>query len=422
MKRRGIVLKIGLILLVALLAGRFAACGLVKKEPGDGGLYKQIELFSDAISYIRANYVEETKSKDLIYGALKGMLASLDPHSQFMDPESFKEIKIETKGEFGGLGIEISIKDGVLTIISPLEDTPAYVAGIKPGDRIVKIDGLSTKNITLLDAVKKLRGKAGSVVTLTIVREEEGRIFDVKVTRAIIKLESIKAAVILEDNIGYIRLGEFQEKTPRDLEKALKKLEKEGMDGLILDLRNNPGGLLDVAVGVSEKFIPKGETIVTIKGRTKDQEIIYKAKANSHPDFPIVVLVNGGSASASEIVAGAIQDNGRGIILGTKTFGKGSVQTVVPLRDGSALRLTTAKYYTPSGRGIRDEGIIPDVVVKYESPHLKDEAEKKKEEIFQKVEEEKPEEIKEKGVPRDNQLLRAIDLLKGIKVYRGHTG
>lgn len=390
---------------------KFGICE-VSKKPDTGSLYEQIELFTDAVTYIRINYVDEVSAKDLIYGALKGMLASLDPHSQFMNPDSYKEIREETKGEFGGLGIEISIRDGLLTIISPLEDTPAYKAGIKAGDRIVKIDNVSTKNSTLVDAVKKLRGKPGTEVTLMILRESEGRIFDLKITRSIIKLDSVKEAVILEDNIGYVRLSEFQERTSRDLLKEIERLKKEGMEGFVLDLRNNPGGLLEAAVEVANIFLLKDKDIVVIRGRTKDQEITYKAKGMPYTDFPIVVMVNGGSASASEIVAGALQDNKRSIVLGTKTFGKGSVQTVIPLKDKSALRLTTAKYFTPSGRAIREEGIVPDVVVEYRALPVEDTKNKKTEEVFEKLEE-----TPKKKKDYDNQLLRAMDLLKGIRAY-----
>ena len=392
---------------------------LAAKKDDNKNLYEQVELFSDAMSYVRSNYVEELKDKDLIYGALKGMLASLDPYSQFMDPDSFKEMQIETKGEFGGLGIEISIKDGLLTIIAPLEDTPAYKAGIKSGDRIVKIDGVSTKEISLIDAVKKLRGKPGTTVAITVLRESEGKILDFTITRSNIQLESIKEASILESGIGYIRLIEFQEKTSEDLKKALDKLKKEGMDSLILDLRNNPGGLLDVAVKVSEQFLKKDLVVVSTRGRIKEQEVVYRSQGGDGNGYPIVIMVNGGSASASEIVAGAIQDNGRGIILGEKSFGKGSVQTVIPLRDNSALRVTTAKYYTPSGRAIRDEGIIPDVVVESVETPKPTEEEKKLEEVFGKIEEpEKQKAQKETRRVYDNQLSAAVDLLKGIKVYR----
>lgn len=381
------------------------------KAAAENDLYTQVELFSDAVALIRSDYVDDIKAKDIIYGALKGMLASLDAHSQFMDPEAYKEIKVETKGEFGGLGIEITIKEGLLTIITPLDDTPADKAGLKPGDIIVKIENDSTRGITLLDAVKKLRGKPGSNVTITVLREKEGKIFDVVVTRGLIHVKSIKGSRLIEGTTGYIRLSEFQDNTSKDLEKALVKLEKEGMNGLILDLRNNPGGLLDASVKVSDKFLEEGKTIVTTKGRTKARQMVFKARKDTHPNYPLIILVNEGSASASEIVAGAIQDHGRGIILGTKTFGKGSVQTVIPLRDGSALRLTTAKYFTPSGRAIREEGIVPDVVVKFEPRPEK--PKEKEAEVFEKLDE-KPDTTQ----IHDNQLLRAIDLMKGIKSYK----
>ncbi|NQT07070.1 MAG: S41 family peptidase [Candidatus Omnitrophica bacterium] len=391
------------------------------KKDNKSNLYAQIELFSDAITYVMTNYVDEVNGKDLIYGALKGMLSSLDAHSQFLDPDSFKDIREDTKGEFGGLGIEISARDGLLTIISPLEGTPAYNAGVEPNDRIVKIDSVSTRNITLIDAVKKLRGKPGTDVTLTLLRESEGRIFDVLITRAVIKVEGVKEPQILEDGIGYIRIAEFQEKTPKDLDAALKKLKNERMSSLILDLRNNPGGLLDVAVSVSENFLDKGKLIVSTKGRMEEQGLQYTASKAAITDVPMIVLINGGSASASEIVAGAMQDNKRAVIMGTKSFGKGSVQTVIPLKDNSAIKLTTAKYFTPSGRAIKDEAITPDVIVEYRQLPAPDEALKKVEEVFKKVEGkeknlENPEGIDVKNL-RDNQLLRAMDLLKGIKFY-----
>ncbi len=417
------VLALAALFIAAIFIARTGVCGLSMEEASD--LYEQIELFSDAISYVRSNYVEEVKPRDLIYGALSGMLAALDPYSQFMDPDSFKEVKVETRGEFGGLGIEISIKDGLLTIISPIEDTPAYKAGLKPGDRVVKIDGLSTKNITLLDAVKKLRGRPGSNVVLTILRESEKKFFDVTVKRAVIKIESVKDASIVEDGIGYIRLTEFQSHTPKQLVDALKRLERDGMNSLVLDLRNNPGGLLDVAVTVSDKFIDKGLDIVSTRGRDKEAERKYESVEDPSGDYPMVILVNGGSASASEIVAGAIQDNERGIIVGTKTFGKGSVQTVIPLRDNSALRLTTAKYFTPKGRSIREEGIIPDVIIEYKKIAEASEENEKLDEVFEKVEndeEQKNGKKESKKKEHDNQLLGAMNILKGIKAYERIKG
>ncbi|MDP3804809.1 MAG: S41 family peptidase, partial [Candidatus Omnitrophota bacterium] len=338
--------KILFIIALAVSISSFAASGYeqskAEKKGSKDDLYNQVELFSDAISMIRSDYVDEVESKKLIYGALKGMLSSLDDFSQFMEPDEYKEIKLETKGEFGGVGIEISTKDGVLTVIAPISGTPADLAGIKPGDNIVRIDGKITKDMRLSDAVKLMRGSPGTQVTLTIWREKDERILELAIKRDTIKIKSIKKAVLLEDKIGYIKLVEFQEKTPRDMEEALKKLEADGMDSLILDLRNNPGGLLDVAVDVAEKFLPKGSTIVSIKARLPSQNAVFKSTGRfPHPPYPIIVLANEGAASASEIVAGALQDNKRGIILGTKTFGKASVQTVIPLKDGSALRLTS---------------------------------------------------------------------------------
>lgn len=422
--KRGGAMKIKRVILIILALAIFVSFNIDKgssieeNKRTEEELYKEIELFSDAISVIRSDYVDEVKAKDLIYGALKGMLSNLDSHSQFMDPDIYNEIKVETIGKFGGLGIEITIKDGLLTIITPLEDTPAFRAGLKANDKIVKIDGELTRDITLIEAVKKLRGEPGTKVTLTILREKTDKIFDVTITRDIIEIESIKRALILEDRIGYVRLTEFQEDTPRDLKEALEKLNQEEMNSLILDLRNNPGGLLNVSVAVAEKFLERDKLIVTTKGRKVSQSVEFKSK-EQHPylDLPLVVLVNEGSASASEIVAGAIQDNKRGIIMGTKTFGKGSVQTVIPLRDGSALRLTTAQYFTPSGRSIRGEGIAPDIVVALEEISEKKEKEKN---VFEELEkkEKLESEVKEELV-YDSQLLRAIDLLKGIKAYKG---
>ncbi len=401
----------------------FYGLSFAEKEPDN--LYKELELFSDAVSIIRSDYVEKPNTKDLIYGALKGMLSSLDPYSQFMNPDTYNEMKIDTEGEFGGVGIEITIKDDLLTIISPIDGTPAYEVGLEAGDKIVKIDGELTKDITLIEAVKKLRGKPGTDVDVSILRENEKKLLDFTITRSIIKLESIKKAEVIDDHIGYIRLIEFQEKTNRDLERSLRDLEAQGMKGLILDIRNNPGGLLDAAVDVSQKFIERGEVVVSIKGRLGEQNYIFKSKdGTKHLDFPMVVLINGGSASASEIVAGAIQDHKRGIIIGTRSFGKGSVQTVVPLSDGSAVRLTTSKYYTPSGRSIHEDGIAPDITIEYEKVEKDEDGEGKIdifEQLLEKKEKEKLEKDKaetEKRLRYDNQVLSAIDVLKGIIIYR----
>src|SRR3989338_7283619 len=394
-----------------------------KNKDSGSNLYQELELFSDAVTIIRSDYVEEPESKKLIYGAMKGMLSSRDPYSQFMDPETYNEMKVETEGKFGGIGIEITIKDDLLTIISPIDDTPAYEAGLKAGDKIVKIDGEITRDLILIEAVKKLRGKPGTNVDITVLRESEKKLLDFTITRSIIKIESIKKAEFIEDGIGYIRLVEFQEKTHKDLEENLRKLEENGMQGLILDLRNNPGGLLDSSVDVAEKFLEEGKDVVSTKGRVKNQNMVFKAKnRNKHLNYPMVVLINGGSASASEIVAGAIQDHKRGVIMGTKSFGKGSVQTVVPLSDGSAIRLTTSKYFTPNGRSIHGEGITPDIIVEREE--YSKEGEKEDDvDIFGTFLGEKDDDLKkmmeEKKKKYDNQILNAADVLKGILIYKG---
>ena len=400
-----------------------SSISLAEKDEGQDDIYKELELFSDTVSIIRSDYVEEPKSKDLIYGALKGMLSALDPYSQFMDPDAYNEMKVETEGEFGGIGIEITIKDDLLTIISPIDGTPAYKVGLKAGDKIVKINGKITRDLTLIESVKILRGKPGTDVEVTVLREKERKLLDFTITRSIIKLESIKRSEIIKDDIGYVRLVEFQEKTKRDLETSLRKLEKQGMKGLILDLRNNPGGLLNAAVDVSDKFLEEDKVIVSTKGRVENQNFIFKSKGRKkHLTYPMVILINGGSASASEIVAGAMQDHKRGIIIGTKSFGKGSVQTVMPLSDGSAVRLTTSKYFTPSGQAIREDGITPDIIVEYkETPRVEEEG---KEAIFDDLLEEKkdekvekPEQKKEEKKEYDNQILSAVDVLKGIIIY-----
>lgn len=398
----------------------------VDKAKSKESLYNQVELFADAISILRNEYVDELDSKKLIYGAMKGMLSSLDDYSQFMEPEEYNEIRIETKGEFGGIGVEISLREGILTVITPLVGTPAEAAGVKAADKIVKIDGKITKNITLNDAVKQMRGKPGTMVTLTVWRDGMPNILDIPIKRDIIKIHSIKKASLVEDKIGYIKLVEFQENTTRDLDEAIKKLESEGMDSLILDLRNNPGGLLDGAVDVSERFLAKDKVIVSIKARSPSQSMVFKSSGKFvRPDYPLIVIVNEGSASASEIVAGAIKDNKRGIVLGAKTFGKASVQTVIPLKDGSALRFTTACYLTPSGKLIKNEGIIPDVVADKDGR-----AEKKKDEvdIFEKLEENKSAKPQQESakkekekveLEKDSQLDAAVNLMKAIKVYKG---
>ncbi len=389
--------------------------------------YKELELFEHALAIVRSDYVDEPKAKDLIYGAIKGMLQTLDPHSQFMDPDSYNELKVDTEGEFGGLGIEITIKDSLLTIISPIDGTPAYEAGLQSGDRIVKIDDELTRGITLIEAVKQLRGAPGEPVTLTILREKEGVLKDFKVVRDVIKIESIREARIVDAHIGYIRLSDFRENTPKDLRDAINDLQSQDMDSVVLDLRNNPGGLLEVSRAVAEVFLDRDQLVVTTKGRLRNQNLELRSRVRGTLlKEPMVVLINQGSASASEIVAGAIQDHHRGVIMGTKSHGKASVQTIFPLKDGSALRLTTSKYYTPAGRMIHEDGIHPDVEVPFEPPQDKadNKDEEHVEEVFDKLaelvegEEALDEEKEEDDFFIDNQLARALDLLKGLKVYQ----
>jgi|WetSurMetagenome_2_1015567.scaffolds.fasta_scaffold05458_1 carboxyl-terminal processing protease len=407
----------------------------LKAKTGDENpdVYQYLRLFSDVLNIVQDNYVEKIDLKKLMYGAVSGMLRELDPHSSFLKPEEYKELQVETKGKFGGLGIEITMRDGILTVVSPLEGTPADKAGIQAGDQIVKIDDQPTQDMSLTEAVQKMRGAKGTKVKLTIIRKGERKPLEYELTRDTISIQSVKWRT-LEPGYGYIRISSFQSGTVNDLRKALDQLESDNhpLQGLILDLRNDPGGLLDQAVEVADEFIDQG-LIVYTGGRLENQKMRFEAHKNSKPrDFPIVVLVNSGSASASEIVAGALQDHKRAIILGEPTFGKGSVQTVIPMSDGSALRLTTSLYYTPSGRSIQAKGIEPDILVKKETP--------------QKTEDDGTDEIRrvrEKDLPRhmetqkaepgdsksgatqsetqklleqDNQLRRAFDLLKGYKI------
>lgn len=394
--------------------------------------YENIRIFTDVLSIVEENYAEEVEPKNLIYGAVKGMLQNLDPHSSFMAPEEYKEMQVETKGSFGGIGIEIGIRDNMLTVISPIEDTPAFRAGIKAGDRIVRIDEKHTKDMSINDAVKLMRGAKGTKVSIWILREGWKDPQEFAIIRDVIAIKSVKYKS-LEDGFGYIRISQFQEKTSNDLEDALNKLgSREGkLKGLIIDLRNNPGGLLQQAVEISDKFLDSG-LIVYTKGRAPGQDMRFEARIEgTQPPYPMIVLVNGGSASASEIVAGALQDHKRAVILGTQTFGKGSVQTIMPLSDGSAIRLTTSKYYTPSGRSIQAKGIEPNIVVEDGTTreHIKEkdlerhlEAEggepEKPEKPEKKIKvEEKPE--KEKQETEDIQLKRALDYLKSWYIFQG---
>ncbi len=412
--------------------------------------YESLETFTSILSIVKKNYVDEVNSKDLVTGAINGMLGSLDPHSAFLTADLYKDLQMDTQGKFGGLGIEITVRNGVLTVVSPIEDTPAYKAGVKPGDQIIKIEDEYTKDMTLVDAVKKMRGIKGTKITISIKREGIAELLNFNLMRDTIRVQSVRSRV-LEEGYGYIRLAQFQERTDRDLQKALEKLkeEKGGLKGLVLDLRNNPGGLLTQAVRVADMFLESGMIVYT-EGRLESQKQKYFAhKEGTWSNFPIIVLVNGGSASASEIVAGAMQDHKRAVILGTKSFGKGSVQTILPLDDNSALRLTTARYFTPKGRSIQATGIVPDIVIENpvvipetkpddkNRPSLREEnlpGHLRNQQLQQEQKDSKEKETdkdKEKensktvqptppseGTENDAQLRRALELLKGWDVFK----
>ncbi|MDY0188180.1 MAG: S41 family peptidase [Syntrophus sp. (in: bacteria)] len=398
----------------------------------DRSAYKQLKVFSEVLDIIDKNYVESVDSKKLLQGAINGMMKALDPHSTFMTEEMFKELEVETKGSFGGIGIEITILNDVLTVVSPIEDTPAFLAGIKAGDQIIKIDGHSTKDITIMEAVTKLRGPRDTKVTITITREGLPKPKDITIARAIIQVKSIKSRRI-DDQFGYVRISAFQERTADDLRKAITELQGKSLlplKGLVLDMRNNPGGLLAQSVEVSDVFLKSG-TIVSTRGRIKSVESKSVARDDGNElTCPIVILVNEGTASAAEIVSGALQDNGRALVLGTQTFGKGSVQTVIPLEEGAALKLTTAKYYTPRGRSIQAEGITPDVTVKYIKPADENGTESEgvrerdlKGHIKATGEDDKKQaELKKRAFDdqsQDNQLKAAVDILKSWGIFQG---
>ena len=330
------------------------------------GTYDSLEKFANILSIVQKNYVDDVSMDQLVQGAIEGMVSSLDPHSAYMPPEAYRELKVDTRGTFGGLGIEITVKDGVLTIITPLDGTPAFRAGVKPGDKIIQIDGQLTKGMDLMKAVSLMRGPKGTTVTLSLAREGAIDLIEVKLKREIITIKSVRGAKLIDDKFGYVRLTQFQEGSASELEKAIDGLRSKspgGLDGLILDLRFNPGGLLNQAVRVADLLLDSGLVVYT-DGRVASQKQRFFAHSEGTlPNFPLVVLVNEGSASAAEIVSGALKDHKRAVIVGTQTFGKGSVQTILPLDGDSALRLTTALYYTPSGASIQATGIAPDVVV-----------------------------------------------------------
>lgn len=415
--------------------------------------YKGLKLFTDVIELIEKNYVEEVDTEKLMQKAIQGMVRSLDPHSSFLPPEAFEELQVDTHGEFGGIGIVITMKDGILTVVSPIEGTPAYQAGIQAGDKIIKVDDISTQEMELWEAVKKMRGKQGTKVVLTIMREKEPEPIEFILVRDIIPIESVKS-MMLRPGYGYIWVTNFRDNTTNDIIKAVKAFEKqpEPLKGLILDLRDNPGGLLDQAISTADLFLDKGK-IVSIKGRFDKHSKSYEARAKGTlQKYPMVALINGGSASASEIVAGALQDNKRALLLGTVSFGKGSVQTVEALRDGYGLKYTIALYYTPNDRSIQAQGIEPDVLVKQrwldengtqaDETRLKEKDLKnhlevvpegmKIKEILPDDETQKPEEpmmrspefrhgpLNLETLSADNQVMRALEILVGYEVFKNN--
>ena len=397
--------------------------------------YRQLNLFGDVFERVRSDYVEEVSDKELIESAIKGMLSSLDPHSSYLNRESFEDMRVETKGEFGGLGIEVTMENGLVKVVSPIDDTPAAKAGVKAGDLITHLDGEQVLGLTLSEAVDRMRGLVGTEILLMIRREGVEKPIEIRIVRAIIKIQSIKARI--EENAAYIRITKFNEQAEVGLIRELGKIKEQlgdSMTGVILDLRNNPGGLLDQAIAVSDAFLDQGE-IVSTRGRRTDSVQRFNAKIGDLADgLPIIVLINGGSASASEIVAGALQDHGRAIILGTRSFGKGSVQTIIPLAGHGAIRLTTARYYTPSGSSIQAKGIEPDIEViqgrveTEEQNGQRDEASLRnrlasEEEIngekgISEAAEAEPGNGRSELARNDFQLSRALDLLQGLSLFK----
>ena len=393
-----------------------ASYGQDSTPPDEDSPYEQMQILARAMQLIRQDYVDDSKIsyKDLTYEAMRGMLSSLDPHSQFMDPEDFKSMQEDTKSEFGGLGVVVGQKNGVFTVINPMEDSPGFAAGILPGDQILKINGQTTDKLTLQEAVDKLRGKIGAKVTLTINRPSTKEIKDYELTRAVIKVPTIKDAQILPGHggarIGYLRITQFNEPTADELSKALDKLEKQGMDALVLDLRYNPGGLLNSAVDVAGEFLPANTMVAFTQGRTPTREYRTENRKGPQRKYPLAVLVNYASASGSEIVAGALKDLKRALLVGDTTFGKGSVQSVIALPDGSAVRLTTAKYFTPGKNLIHQHGV---------APHIRATLTFDQETELLKTRRPREDGSKDGSVFMDPQLERAVDALQGTLLYAG---
>ena len=404
----------------------------ISSQENDSETYRQLNLFGEVFERARVDYVEEVSDAKLIKSAINGMLTSLDPHSSFLNEKNFRDMQVQTKGEFGGLGIEVTMESGLVMVVSPIDDTPAFRAGIKTGDLISQLDGEPVLGLTLAEAVDRMRGRVGTDIKLTIRRENQEP-FDVTITRAIIRIQSVRSRI--EKDIGYVRITTFNEQANNGLKKAMKEFKEElggKLKGIVLDLRNNPGGLLDQAVAVADSFLKRGE-VVSTRGRRKDDDHRYNAHPGDLADgLPIVVLINGGSASASEIVAGALQDHNRAIIMGTRSFGKGSVQTIIPMGSLGAVRLTTALYYTPSGVSIQAKGIEPGIMVEQARVELIDGGIRRREENLRGALEnsnakpadakmgapaEPPSEGAEESSLEDYQLVRALDLLHGIALY-----
>ncbi len=426
------------LLVLAVLAAGSTMVSLAKSQSASAAnseIYRQLDLFGEVLERVRSDYVEKPDDSKLIEAAINGMLSALDPHSAYLNPKHFRDMQVQTRGEFGGLGIEVTMENGVVKVVAPIEDTPAAKAGIQSGDLITALDKEQIQGLTLQEAVEKMRGPVNSPITLTIVRKGVEDPFDVKVTRDIIHINPVKYNAE-GDDVGYIRITTFNEQTTANLQKAIEDLKKQlgpKLKGYVIDLRNNPGGLLDQAISVSDAFLDQGAIVLT-RGRNLEETQRSNARPGDLTDGKqLVVLINGGSASASEIVAGALQDHHRAIILGTRSFGKGSVQTIIPLGSNGALRLTTARYYTPSGRSIQAKGIDPDVVVEEELP---DDLKKKADELSTRGEANLRGHLKIEGASdddeasqeesgsssyvapekeKDTQLNYALDLLRGIK-------
>jgi len=426
MKRSGILAAVATTLIVFSLRQDVGAATSNSTET-----YKQLNLFGEVFERVRAEYVDDVSDDSLVESAINGMLTSLDPHSNYLNTKNFNDMKVQTRGEFGGLGIEVSMENGMVKVVSPIDDTPAAHAGLKPGDLITHLDGDPVQGMTLPEAVEKMRGPVSSEIKLTIRREGKDP-FDVKLVRATIKIQSVRSH-LEGDNIAYVRITTFNEQTDVGLNNAMKNLKQQAggkLLGVILDLRNDPGGLLDQAVAVADAFLEKGE-IVSTRGRRSEDAQRYNARPGDiAAGLPVAVLINGGSASASEIVAGALQDHHRAILLGTRSFGKGSVQTIIPLPGHGAMRLTTARYYTPSGRSIQAKGIEPDIVVeaaKIEKTPDKGEAkvatasDLKRDDSGDGGAEQSSVDPSIIGTPADYQLTRAVDMLRGIALFNGRV-